>query len=321
MKKITANQNDAGQRLDKFLEKVIPSIPKALLYKSIRKKRVKVNGKRQDISYRITEGDLIELYINDEFFEQGVQEEAYLSIQPNLTITYEDNHLLIVDKPAGMLVHEDNREQFNTLINHIKAYLYQKGEYDSRCENSFVPALCNRIDKNTQGLVICAKNAESLRIINEKIKEREIEKHYLCIAVGHMPKQRDTLKAFLRKQEAENKVYLYDHPIKNGKTIITKYRVLQENDELSLLDVELLTGRTHQIRAHLAYIGHPLLGDGKYGRKEINKKYHMRYQALYSYKLIFHFSGDSGCLSYLNNKEIKAVDAEIKMRLPKKAGQ
>jgi 23S rRNA pseudouridine955/2504/2580 synthase len=197
MKIITVNKNDAGQRLDKFLFKYLENIPASLLYRYIRSKRIKVNKKKCDISYKLCEGDVLELYINDQLFEKTLDTLDLLKIKPDLDIIYEDQNILLVNKKAGMIVHEDEHEKINTLINHICAYLYQRGEYDPQFENSFAPALCNRIDRNTSGIVICAKNSESLRILNDKIKNRELEKYYLCIVTGRLSKKKIRLKAIL----------------------------------------------------------------------------------------------------------------------------
>lgn len=309
MKKVIIRKNDAGQRLDKFLFKFFDSIPASMVYKGIRKKRIKVNGKKSEIGYMLNEGDVLELYINDEFFEdKSPSEDSFKDIVPNVNIVYEDENILLADKASGISVHEDETESKNTLINHIKAYLYQKGEYNPDEENSFVPALCNRIDRNTAGIVIAAKNAAALRIMNQKIRDREIEKYYLCLVKGHLNSKEGTLKSYMVKNESQNRVYVHDRPVENGKTAITKYRVIKENELTSLVEAELLTGRTHQIRAHFASIGHPLAGDGKYGTNEFNKKIGMKHQALYSYKLKFVFS-DENELSYLNGKsfEVKNV--------------
>lgn len=304
MKKVVVNKNDAGQRLDKFLTKFLKNMPQSMLYKSIRKKRIKVNGKKGDIAYKLCEGDVIELYVNDEFFGGEPQENAFMSMKVNINVVYEDENILIVDKKPGMIVHEDDGEKVNTLINHIKAYLYQKGEYNPENEMSFVPSLCNRIDRNTGGMVIAAKTAEALRIMNEKIKNKEIRKFYLCLVSGHLKKKSGELTDYLVKNTDQNRVYIEKDAKSGGKKIVTRYKGLAENELTSLVEVELITGRTHQIRAHFASIGHPLAGDGKYGTNEFNKKVGMKYQALYSYKLIFDFK-DENALSYLNGKTIE----------------
>lgn len=307
MKTVIVNENDAGQRLDKFLTKYVKSMPKSLLYKGIRKKRIKINGKRAEINYMLKPGDKIELYINDEFFEEKNTDSAFMDLEPMLTVVYEDENIILMDKRPGILVHEDEDEKVNTLLNHMKAHLYRKGEYNPEKENSFVPALCNRIDRNTGGIVIGAKNAEALRIVNDKIKNREIKKFYLCLVQGKLKKKSDILKGFLVKNTDQNRVYIHDTPQKDGKTILTKYEVIKENMLTSLVEVELLTGRTHQIRAHFASIGHPLAGDGKYGTNEFNKQVGMKHQALYSYKLKFEFS-DENALNYLNGKTFEVDD-------------
>ena len=307
MKKITVNKNDAGQRLDKFLFKFFGSIPSSIIYKGIRKKRIKVNGKKSEIGYMLCEGDILELYINDEFFESEQKDDEFKSVSSKLSVVYEDENILLADKPSGMSVHDDETKTKNTLINHIKSYLFEKGEYNPDEENSFAPALCNRIDRNTSGIVIAAKNAVALRIMNEKIKMREIDKFYLCLVRGRLKEKEKTLKTYMRKDEKKNQVFCFDNPVPGGKTAITKYKVLKEGELTSLVEVELLTGRTHQIRAHFASIGHPLAGDGKYGTNEFNKKVGMKYQALYSYKLRFNFSDDNE-LSYLNGKIFEVKD-------------
>ena len=311
MKEFTIGRNDAGQRLDRWLGKTLPLLPAPLAQKYIRLKRVKVNGKGSKRDVRLKEGDLLQLYINDEFFDTPTPENAFLSVfKPQLDLVYEDENLLLVNKRPGLVVHPDENERVNTLITHIQAYLYQKKEWSPYWENSFAPALCNRIDRNTGGIVIAAKNAETLRILNQKIKGRELSKYYLAIIHGKMNPPQGRLEGFILKDEAKKQVKVFDHPVPGGKTAATDYRTLRTKGGLSLVECDLLTGRTHQIRAQFAAAGHPLLGDGKYGRERDNKQYGRSFQALYSYKLVFEFTTDGGILEYLNGKsfQVEHVD-------------
>ncbi len=302
MQTFVIGPNDAGQRLDRFLTKAAPRLPQSLLYKAIRQKQIKVDGRRAEIGMRLAQGSVVTLYLKDEFFEPVAKTYDFLSAPPLLDIVYEDEHLLLVDKKQGLLVHPDDREYRDTLIGRIQHYLYKKGEYDPAAEHAFRPALANRIDRNTGGIVLAAKDAETLRILCEKIRSREIEKWYLAVVHG-VPKVREaTLAGFLEKDAEKNQVFLTPGRTETSRTIRTHYRVLASKNGLSLLEVELLTGRTHQIRAHLASIGHPLLGDGKYGRLKADKAMGFRHQALYACRLRFSFQSDAGLLSYLNGK-------------------
>ena len=305
MREFTIGPNDAGQRLDRWLAKTLPLLPGPLAQKYIRLKRVKLNGKGAKRDTRLVKGDTLQLYINDEFFDTPTQENAFLSVfKPQLDILYEDENLLLVNKRPGLLVHPDDRERVNTLITHIQAYLYQKKEWSPYWENSFAPALCNRIDRNTGGIVIAAKNAETLRIMNQKIQDREVEKSYLCLILGTINPPEGKLEGFLLKDEAKKQVSVYRKPVPGGRTAVTLYRTLAKGKGLSLMECRLITGRTHQIRAQFAAAGHPLLGDGKYGREKDNRRYgRTGGQALYSYKLAFRFTSDAGCLAGLNGRE------------------
>ena len=309
MKEYTILENDAQARLDKFLMKAVPRLPAPLMQKYLRLKRIKVNGKRAAGDTRLALGDVVTLYLNDEFFETAPRRPAYLNLQPNLNIVYEDKHILLVDKAPGISVHEDAREQENTLINHILAYLYQKHAWDPETENSFIPALCNRIDRNTGGIVIAAKTAPALRIMNEKIKNRELQKFYLCAVHGVPHPSAGRLEGYLFKDAKQNRVYVRKTPEPGAKHAVTLYRTLKTKGNLSLVECELVTGRTHQIRAQMAAASHPLLGDGKYGTNAQNAGFPEKSQALYSYRLTFSFATPAGCLEYLNGKsfEIKQI--------------
>ncbi len=312
MKSFTISKNDSGQRLDKFISKAVPALPKSLMYKYIRTKRIKINSKRGDISTKLLEGDIVDMYINDEFFAPADEHYDFLSASKKLDIVYEDENILLLDKKVGLLSHPDETEYNDTLITRVKRYLYEKGDYDPKDEHSFAPALVNRIDRNTGGIVIAAKNAESLRILNQKLKDRELEKYYLCVIHGILKRKSGTLTGWLVKDENKNKVKVYDKQIPDSKEIRTKYSVLSERDGLSLVEVELLTGRTHQIRAHFSSIGHPLLGDGKYGTNALNKALGYKKQFLYSYRLSFAFTSDAGILEYLNGKSFSVQDVWFK---------
>lgn len=312
MQEFTITKNDAGQRLDRWLGKALPLLPAPLAQKYIRLKRVKVNGKGSQRDYRLSAGDLLQLYINDEFFDKPREDNAFLSVfKPQLDIVYEDENIMVCNKRPGLLCHPDEHEYVSTLITHIQAYLYQKKEWSPRWENSFTPALCNRIDRNTGGLVIAAKTAEALRILNDKIKDREISKFYLAAAVGKMTPPQGELKGFLLKDEGKKQVAVYKKPVPGGKSAHTRYKTLEFRKGLSLVECELLTGRTHQIRAQFADAGHPLLGDGKYGRRADNAKTDRKGQALWSYKLRFDFPTDAGALEYLKGKTLEVPRENI----------
>ena len=315
MKEIQIRKNDAGQRLDRFVGKAVPLLPESLLQKYIRLKRIKRNGKAAKRDVRLVEGDVLQLYINDEFFEKPTEHNAWLKIAtPRLDIVYEDENILLADKKPGVLCHSAGEWSWDTLISNIQAYLRQTGEWDPKAENAFTPALCNRIDRNTGGIVIAAKNAEALRILNDKIRDREIAKYYLCIALGRVEPPKGRIECFLRKDEKSNTVRVYHRPVPDGRSAITLYQTLQTRGELSLLEVELLTGRTHQIRASMADLGHPLLGDGKYGVGSVNRKYGETHQALYSYRLRFDFPSDAGILEYLHGREFQVDEVPFQKK-------
>ncbi len=303
MKEFTIKQNDAGQRLDRFVSKAVPLLPASLAQKYIRLKRIKLNGKGARRDTKLTSGDVIQMYVNDEFFEPPSEDNAYLKITaPSLDIVYEDENILLVNKQAGMLCHSDGAWSYNTLIAHIQAYLYAKGEWRPRHENAFSPALCNRIDRNTSGIVIAAKNAEALRVMNEKIKNREVEKYYLAVVHGAPKPKTGRLEGYLFKDAVKNQVFVSDKSVPGSKTAVTEYKTLAVKDRLALVECRLITGRTHQIRAQLAHAGHPLLGDGKYGREKLNKPYGETGQALCSWRLVFDFKTPAGVLEYLGGR-------------------
>ncbi len=312
MRIITVQKNDAGQRLDKFLTKAVKGLPTSMMYKLIRTKKIKVNRKRSEQNQILAEGDQIQLFIREEFFDSPEKDTGALCrIKPKLNILYEDDNIMLLNKRPGVLVHEDTAAGENTLILHVQAYLHQKGEYDPKGEQSFAPALCNRIDRNTGGIVIAAKNAEALRVMNEKIRDRQVRKLYLCLVHGVPQKKEETLHAYLRKNSADNMVEVREKPFPGAKEIVTAYRVLQSFGDRALLEVELMTGRTHQIRAQMAAIGHPLLGDGKYGVNREERQQGYKYQALYAYRLCFEHTEKENLLSYLEGKSFALDRADI----------
>ena len=319
MKHFTIAPNDAGQRLDKFLRKAAPGLPPALLYKALRTKNIKLNKKRAEGSDRLRAGDELECWLPEEFFAPPEYRYDFLRAGRALEVLYEDEHVLLLDKPAGLLSHPDESEYVDTLLGRVQRYLHEKGEYDPARENAFAPALVNRIDRNTQGIVIAAKTAAALRVLNEKMKRRELKKYYLC-AVHGIPKQGEKqpdgwflLRSWLAKDEDKSLVRVYDRPREGAKESLTKYRVSSIlSPDTCLLEVELLTGRTHQIRAQLAAIGHALVGDGKYAPRaqyQADMKRGIKRQCLCSHRLRFDFSTPAGELEGLRGLDISVKNA------------
>lgn len=312
MRILTVGKNDAGQRLDKFLSKAVKGLPVSMMYKYIRTKKIKVNRKRAEQGMMLREGDEVQLFIREEFFDSPERDDGALSrIKPKLDIIYEDENIMLLNKRPGVLVHEDTAAGENTLIMHVKAYLCQRGEYDPDAENSFAPALCNRIDRNTGGIVIAAKNAEALRVMNEKIRANEVRKRYLCLVHGVPSPRKAMLRAYLRKDSKSNTVEVRDSRFDGSKEIITGYTVLETRGDDALCEIELVTGRTHQIRAHMAHIGHPLVGDGKYGVNRDDKREGFKYQALYAYSLTFQKTEKPNALSYFEGKTFRLEREKI----------
>ena len=316
MKEIAIGKNDGGQRLDKFLSKMLCKMPQSMLYKSLRKGRVRVNGKKiTDGKFILTSGNTLSLYINDEFFESAPNKFDFLTAPASLDVVYEDDNILLVNKAPALAVHDFEGSSTDTLINRIIHYLYNKKEYLPENENSFEPALCNRIDRNTCGIVIAAKNAQALREMNELIKEHKVEKKYLALCHGAPKKESGELKFFLKKLSDKNLVLVSEKPLPEHKTAITLYKVLKKTSEFSLLELTLKTGRTHQIRASLAHIGCAILGDGKYGKSfASDSKLGFPYQALCSYFVKFNFE-DAETLKYLNGKSFSVSDIWFKDKI------
>ena len=305
MREYIIRENDAGQRLDRFLAKVSPQITQSVVQKAIRQNNLKVNRKKPTGAQRLALGDVVQGYLPDAFLAPpGPQPSGWDALLPQrrltLDIVYEDENLLIVDKPPGLPVQPDSREALHTLINYIKAYLYESRAWDPKKEQAFTPALCHRIDRNTGGLVVAAKTAEALRVMNQKIRDREIEKYYLCVVYGSVRPRRGRLSGYLKKDAKRNKVTVLDAAAPGALSARTEYETLLEADGLSLLRCRLITGRTHQIRAQFSAIGHPLLGDGKYGREMENRRRGQKRQALYAAQLVFSFQTPAGCLDPLN---------------------
>ena len=306
MKELTIKDNDAGQRLVRFISKAVPLLPSSLIQKYIRLKRIKVNGKGSKRDVKLQRGDLIQLYINDEFFSPPDAGQSWRRTPGRVCIVYEDQNILLCDKRPGQVVHEDESQDADTLINNIKALLFSRGEWDPARENAFAPALCNRIDRNTGGLVIAAKTAEALRVMNEKIRQHEVQKTYLCLLHGTPSPAAASLKHFIRRDTDKKQVFVFDHPVPGALTAEMRYRVLESRGSLSLAECTLITGRTHQIRAQMAHIGHPLAGDTKYGTARQNAGLPFSHQALYAWRIRFAFQTPAGSLENLRGRSFEA---------------
>lgn len=305
MKQFTAGKNEEGARLSRFVESVTQGLPRSLLYKSFRNKRVKVNGKRAEPDTRLREGDCVELYINDEFFKAVPAQSPPRRTQTPLQIVYEDADIAVLFKPAHLLCHSD-RTGDESLVELFCAHVTETGEYDPAAEAAFRPALCNRLDRGTQGLVLGAKHYAALRDANEAIRAGLLQKEYLCITAGVPPEGIHT--AYLHRDENTHKVTVRAQAAEGYKEIITGVTVLRRAEPFCLCRIALITGRTHQIRAHLAFLSAPILGDGKYGNRALNARTHTTTQALCAQSLTFGELPPNNTLHGLSGKRFEAPD-------------
>lgn len=295
MKEYTVGKKDANLRVDRFLMNKMPEHSKLFILKSIKNKKIRVNQKHPKKDDRLVVGDRVVSYI----LAKADKSVSITNIKKKFSVVYEDKNILIVNKEAGILSGDATGKNNTTLEEQVNEYLKVKAERAT---------LCHRIDFNTSGLVILAKNRKSLEILNELFKEREVNKYYLCIAVGNFNQRQGILKHYLIKDVVQSKVWVSVSPKIGAKKAIMEYRVLLEAKKLSLVECRLETGRTHQIRCQMAYIGHPLLGDNKYGKKAINKEYGESQQLLCAYKISFNRTDKLKELGYLAGKTFKLPD-------------
>jgi len=307
MKEVNITEKEENQRLDKFLLKYFNTAPKSFVYKMLRKKRIKYNGKKAEGSEIIKSGDTLQMYLAEETMSGFMQEKEISKAERHFGIVYEDDNLLIVSKPAGLLVHPEKSEDKNTLIDQILYYLYEKGQYDMSKESSFTPAICNRLDRNTGGIVIAGKNLAAVQAVNKAIAERKIKKYYITMVRGEFTEEKE-LFGYHIKDELTNKVKVLKKEAPGAKKILTKVKPLAVNDNFSLLEIDLITGKSHQIRAHLKAMGYPVIGDRKYGEERVNSRFKDKYglnnQFLFAYKIVW--QEEEGFTSYLNGKEFTA---------------
>ncbi len=318
MRRIIITKDKANKRIDRVLKDTFIGMPQNALYKAFRKKDIKVNGVWVKEDYQVKPNDSVDIYIVDDILD-GVSKQDSSNFSRAFSVVYEDKNLLVVNKNQGIPVHPDRNQSENTLIHLVLDYLTQKENYNEN--HSFTPSLCHRLDRNTGGLVMIAKNDQTLKVILEKMKTGEIKKYYQCLVIGKVEKKEAVLKAFLEKDDKNSRVYIKTEKTRNSFEILTKYRLLSYenfpdiNETISRLEVELVTGRTHQIRAHLAFTGHPLVGDGKYGTNSFNRLVKARYQALWACRIVFDFKRDAGILGYLKGKKLEvAPEYELRNR-------
>lgn len=292
MKEIVINENEAGQRLDKFLGKLLKEAPASFYYKMLRKKNIVLNGKKATGNEKLTAGDSIKLFLSDETFEKfaGKRQTNDLAASvPNiaLEIVYEDHDVLAINKPAGMLSQKAKKEDISA-NEYILQYLLESGTITRESLHTFKPSVCNRLDRNTSGILVAGKTLNGLQQMSKAFRERSMEKYYLAIVAGHISKPR-RIEGFLKKDEKNNQVTILSEPSNDAKPIITEYRPLKLVGQVTLLEVHLITGRSHQIRAHLASIGHPVIGDTKYGNPRLNREFlknaGVTHQLLHAYRL------------------------------------
>lgn len=308
MKEVNITGKEENQRLDKFLLKYFNNAPKSFVYKMLRKKRIKFNGKKAEGNEIIKNGDKLQMYIAPETMDSLMSEKEIVKAERHFGIVYEDDNILVVSKPAGLLSHPESSADKNTLIDQILYYLYEKGEYDMSKESSFTPAICNRLDRNTGGIVIAGKNLAAVQAVNKAIAQRKIKKYYITMVRGEFTQEKE-LFGYHVKDELTNTVKVLKKEAPGAKKIFTKVKPIAVKDKFSLLEIDLITGKSHQIRAHLKSMGYPVIGDRKYGEMRVNTRFKDKYglnnQFLFAYKIAWH--ENEGVMAYLNGKEFTAV--------------